>query len=106
MSVVSIMDPKEKTAGETLKMGVGLIFSFAADMAVTAMLKQHVPAGKGLMRIMTKLGIFAIGMKVGEDVENYFYKIVDDTTAAMKEAKEEAKVMVLEAAKEEGANAK
>ena len=84
----------------TIKLGAGLLIGIAADVAVTALLKQHVPVGKGIVRLLCKLGIFAIGMKVGEDVENYFYQFYDDTKSDWAEAKQEAEKQVAEALKE------
>ena len=102
MTMASIRNLKNAEGlGETLKLGLGLVIGFAADMAVTALLRGHVPAGRGITKLMVKLGIFAIAMKVGEDVENHFYTMVDDAAACMKEAKEEAKKAVAEAMEEE-----
>lgn len=97
MTLVRIQDLKNADGmGTTIKLGAGMIIAFAADIAVTALLKQHVPVGKGIIRLLTKLGIFALGMKIGEDVETYFYKVCDDTKAAWDEAKKEAEKKVSE----------
>ena len=92
---------KADGVGETIKLGVGLVVGFAADMAVTALLKGHIPPSKGITRLMIKLGVFAIAMKVGEDVENYVYKVADDAKQTYAEAKEEARKAVQEAIEEE-----
>lgn len=83
--------------GVTIKLGAGLLVGLAADVAVTALLKQYVPIGKGIIRLLCKLGIFAIGLKVGEDVENYFYQFYDDTKSDWAEAKEEAEKQIAKA---------
>jgi hypothetical protein len=87
--------------GETIKLGVGFAVGIAADVAITVLMKGHLPVTKGLTKWMVKLGIFAIGMKVGEDMETYFYKVCDDVKDTYNEAKEEAKKAVAEAIEEE-----
>ena len=92
---------KAEGLGETVKLGVGLVFGFAADMAISALLKSHIPQTSGFTKVMVKLGVFAIAMKVGEDVENYIYKVADEAKETYIEAKEEAKKAVQEAIDEE-----
>lgn len=89
--------------GETIKLGVGFAIGIAADIAVTVLIKGHLPVTKGFTKLMVKVGVFAIGMKIGEDVENYFYKVVDDAKETYNEAKKEAKKAVQEAMDEAGA---
>ena len=97
MTLASFKELKQSNSmGQTIKLGFGLLVGLAADVAVTALLKQHIPVGKGIVRILCKLGIFAIGMKVGEDVENYFCQFYDDTKADWNEAKKEAEKIALE----------
>lgn len=101
MTITKVMNLKESNStSETIKLAAGLAVAFAADIAITTLLKQHIPIGHGFMKLMTKLGIFAIGMKVGEDVEEYFHKVWDDTAEAAKEAKKEAEKAVIEIANE------
>lgn len=92
---------KAEGLGETLKLGAGFVIGLAADIAITALLKGRIPPGKGFTRLMIKLGVFAIAMKTGEDVENYFYKVVDDTKEAYQEISQEAKKAVQEAITEQ-----
>jgi hypothetical protein len=94
---------KANGIGETIKFGVGMVVGISVDLALTALLKGHIPPGKGVTRWLIKLGIFGMAMKAGEDVENYFYKVVDDTKEAFNEAKEETRKALNEAAEEEAA---
>lgn len=87
---------KAEGFGETLKFGVGLAIGIAADMALTCILKTHIPAGKGVTKLMMRLGVFMLAMKAGDDVENYFYDVVDGTKNVYQEMKQEA----MKAAKE------
>lgn len=87
--------------GETLKFGVGLLVGVAADMAVTALLKGHIPARRSFTGVMIRLGIFALAMKAGDDVENYFYEAVDATKDTYNKVKEEARNAMKQAMDEE-----
>lgn len=98
MTMASLANLKNANGwGETLKLGAGMVIGMAADMAVAAILKQHIPVSRGITKLMIKLGIFAVAMKVGDDVETYFYKVADDAKATYMEAKEEARKAVQEA---------
>lgn len=87
-SIASMQD-KELTTKDKIKMGVGIAICFGADMVITTLIGHHMPSLKGWKKAMTMLGTFMIGMKVGEDIENYFYQVCDDTETALKEAKNE-----------------
>lgn len=106
MNLTSLTELKNSDSmGKTIKLGTGLVIAFAADIAVSSLLKTHIPVGKGIVKLLMKLGIFTIGMKVGEDVENYFYKVCEDTKAAWEEARKEAEARAAEIvnqAKDEG----
>ena len=90
-SLNKLMQGGEMDKKELLKMGAGLVVGFAADIAVGALFHAHIPPQRGFVKLLTKLGIFVLAMKAGEEAEEYFYKVMDDTKAAMNEAKEEAK---------------
>lgn len=76
---------------EMIKMGAGLLIGVAVDMTVTALVGRYLPSTKGWRRVMRAVGTFALGMKIGEDVENYFYQVYDETKDAIKEVAEIAK---------------
>lgn len=97
MNLTSLTELKNSDSmGKSIKLGAGLIIGFAADIAVSSLLKTHIPVGKGIIKLLTKLGIFAIGMKVAEDVENYFYDFCDDTKKSWDEARKEAEAKAAE----------
>lgn len=98
MTMASLTNIKKADSlGETIKLGAGMVLGFAAEMAVAALLKQHIPVSKGITKVLIKLGIFAVAMKIGDDVETYVYKVSDEAKEAFAEAKEEAKKAVQEA---------
>ena len=88
-SIVSMQNADEMGKAEKVKMITGIVIGVAADMAVTTMLKTHLPVLRGWRKLMIGIGAFIIGMKIGEDCENYFYKVWDDTKTSLKEAKNE-----------------
>ena len=84
--------------GEKIKTVAGILAGLGADAVISSLLKAHVPAVKGWRKIGIALGIFIISLKVGEECEEYFRKVWDETRDALKEAKTE-----MEQPKEEGA---
>ena len=87
-SIVSLQNGKMEK-GEMIKMAAGIVIGIAVDMAVGAVIKEHLPFARGWRKGMLKLGVFALSMKIGEECENYFYKVWDDTKASLDEAKTE-----------------
>lgn len=85
-----IQSIKSMKDGDNVKLVLGLIFGLAADAAVTAALGGMMPAGRGLKRILRMGGAFILGMMTGEKVEEYVYKVIDETKEIFKEAKENA----------------
>lgn len=77
------------TAADTLKLSLGLIFGLAADAAVSAALGGLMPAGKGWKHLLRLGGTFVLAMMAGEKAEEYVCRVVDDTRAALTEAKKE-----------------
>ncbi|MBO7452308.1 MAG: hypothetical protein J6U54_18420 [Clostridiales bacterium] len=77
--------------GDNVKLGVGLLAGFAADMVVAGLLKAHMPITKGVIKLLVTFGIFVIAMKAGEEVEEYVVRVWDDTRDSIKEAQEEAR---------------
>lgn len=77
------------TAADTLKLSLGLIFGLAADAAVSAALGGLMPAGKGWKHLLRLSGTFVLAMMAGEKAEEYVCRVVDDTRAALTEAKKE-----------------
>ena len=80
--------------GDMLRMAAGMIVGIGADMAISALLGSHIPAGSGWKRVMRKLGIFIISMKIGEDCEVYFNKVFDETRDALGEARKEMQTSI------------
>lgn len=77
------------TASDTLKMSLGLIFGIAADAAVSAALGGLMPVGKGWKHLLRIGGTFVLAMMAGEKAEEYVCRVIDDTRAALTEAKKE-----------------
>ena len=88
-NAVKTLSGEGMTKGEMLKMAAGIIVGVGADMALSAFLGAHMPEGVGWRRVMRRIGIFVLSMKIGEDAENYFNKVFDETREAMSEAKKE-----------------
>lgn len=77
------------TKKEMIKLAAGIAVNVCADLTITALMAAHMPVGTGIRKVIRWIGMFAIGMKVGEDAENYFYKVYDETCNTMKEVKDE-----------------
>lgn len=77
--------------GDLLKMAVGMIVGIGADMAVSAILGTHMPEGAGWRKAMRRIGIFILAMKAGEEAEEYFCKVYDDTRDTINEWNESKK---------------
>ena len=89
-SIKSINKLGEKhSALETLKVIGGFIGGIGADIAVCCILGHFVGISnmKTFTKLIAKFGIFLFSMKVGEDVENYVYKTVDEFKEVYEEAK-------------------
>lgn len=83
------MQKEKLTTKDKVKQIAGLAICFGADFAITMLLGSHMPIMKGWKKGLAAIGTFIIAMKVGEDCENYFYKVFDDTETVIKEAKTE-----------------
>ena len=88
-SLTAIKKGNVVSAGDTLKMALGLIFGIAADAAVSAALGGLMPAGKGWKHLLRLGGTFVLAMMAGEKTEEYVCKVFDETKAALTEAKNE-----------------
>lgn len=93
---IATMQNGPQSKGDMIKMGAGIVIGMAADMAVSVLLTKHMPLYLGWKKWALKLGVFVLGMKVGEDCEEYFYKVWDDTKDALKEAKTEMAEVIAE----------
>ena len=83
---------KEKaTPVNTMKFLGGTLISVGAATAVTMLFKGSTNGMKGMMKLLTKLGVFVLGCKVGEIAEDYFSETIDKLIASLKEVKEEEK---------------
>lgn len=82
----------------------GMLICVGVDVTVTTLIGHHMPSIRGWRRLAIGLGTFVLGMKAGEEAENYFYKVFDETTAALTEAKNELEQAVDEASKEATVN--
>lgn len=91
--------------GEKIKTVAGILAGLGADAVISSLLKSHVPAVKGWRKIGIALGIFIISLKVGEECENYFCKVWDETKKALKEAKTEMETAEKEAEAESDGSA-
>ena len=85
------MKPKD-----ILKISAGLVVSVGADIAVCSLFGSHMPAGKGVAKILCKIGSAMLAMMAGEAAEEYFYKIFDETAEALNEAKTEVEKLETE----------
>lgn len=85
-------EPMKK--GELLKMAAGMIVGIGADMALSALLGAHVPESVGWRKLLRRIGIFVLAMKAGEDAENYFNRVYEETQNALNEAKKEMQTPV------------
>jgi hypothetical protein len=99
-SLSKITNGEKMTTGEIIKTGLGLVISLGTDIAVCSLF-GHFIGGKGAIRILGKIGAAILAMKAGEDAEEYFYKIFDETKDALDEAKVEVDKIVMEP-KDEG----
>ena len=86
-SMKLIQENKDKK--DTAKMILGLVFGIAADAAVTAALGGLMPAGGGWKRLFRMGGTFVLAMMAGEKVEEYVYRVFDETEQALKDARKE-----------------
>lgn len=88
---IAMMQQSDKmmTKKDMIKMGIGIAIAFGVDFTVSTLISHHLPSARGWKKLMYMLGTMALSMKVGEDCEEYFYVMFDETSAAMKEAKEE-----------------
>lgn len=87
---------------EAIKMGIGTIISLGVDFALGTVLGSFLPVSmRGWKRALYCIGALGLSLKLGEDAENYFYKVYDETKQAVTEAKKELD----ETTPEEGADA-
>ncbi len=98
-SLASMKD-KEMTKKDMLKMAAGIVICIGADVTVTTLIGHHMPSLKGWKKYAVMLGTFVLGMKAGEEAENYFYQVFDETEQTLKQAKTEIDKVVEETAKE------
>lgn len=94
-SIVSMQNGTMEKS-EMIKMTAGIVIGIAADMVVSALIKEHLPFARGWRKGMLRLGVMIISMKIGEDCENYFNKVWDETKSALDEAKTEIEQAVPE----------
>ncbi len=99
-SIVSMGD-KKLTKKEMAKLGLGFFIGACADLTVSALIGHLLPSSTGIRRLIRGIGIFVIGLKVGEDIENHFYKVYDETESTIAEAKEEFAKDIQESSVEE-----
>jgi len=99
MTLKSLTDTAKgnKSFGETAKMVAGLAVNIGADLVIGATLAAFVDKKKGIKRIVGSLGVLILAMKFGEEAENYFYKLVDDTKEVIAKTKADVEEAVKEA---------
>ena len=88
-SAVKTFSGEPLKKGDLFKMAAGMIVGIGADMALSALLGTHVPEGVGWRKLMRRLGIFVLAMKAGEEAENYFNKVFEETRDALNDARKE-----------------
>ena len=96
----------EQTVGDTLKTIGGMVVNYGSDIAVATALTA-LTAGtkkKGFKKAALGVGIFVLSMKIGEEAETYFYKVVDDLKETFKTAKKEVAEALEEADEEDDEN--
>lgn len=99
-SIKMLASQGKMTAGDTFKMGLGLIFGLAADAAVSAALGGLMPAGKGWKHLLRIGGVFVLAMMAGEKAEGYVCTVFEDAKNAIMEARKEMQPEVVEETKE------
>lgn len=86
----SITDIQKGTSNaDKVKSLIGIAVGLGADAAISMLLKSHLPPVKGWKKLGIGLGIFVLSMKVGEECEEYFRKVWEDTVKAFREARTE-----------------
>lgn len=80
-----LKDLKAKiTPLNTIKFLTGTLISLGAAAAVIGMFKMPLAGSKGVTKLLMKLGIFALGCKIGDDAEKYFNAKFDECADALK----------------------
>ena len=99
MTLKSLADTAKgnKSIGETAKMIAGLAVNVGAELVIGAALAAFVDKKKGIKKIVGGLGVLILAMKFGEEAENYFYKLVDDTKDVIAKTKADVEEAVKEA---------
>ena len=92
---------RNKNPDDNAKQITAMVCNYAADFVVAAAIATHLPVKRGILKIFMGLGVVAIGMMVGEKVEEFVCRQWDETKAMFAEAKETAKKTVEEIAKQE-----
>lgn len=81
---------------EMLKMAAGMVIGISADVVISMLLKKNLPPVRGYRKVAAAIGTFILSMKIGEDCENYFYKVWDETKDTLDEAKTEIEKAAVE----------
>lgn len=81
------------TSFDKLKIIGGIAAGLGADFAIGALLSQNLSlAGyKTATKILAKIGIWFIAFKVGDDIDEYFCRVVDEFAASYSEMKTDFK---------------
>ena len=79
---------KELTVYNITKFCAGYAISFGAFLAIMAFLKNPLSTSKGLIRLLTKLGIFVLACKAGDVAQKYFCDSADEIKDSIKDIKE------------------
>ena len=100
MKLSDIKNVGDKSISDVLKMIGGLAVNVGTDLVIGTALAAFVSPKKGLKRIIGGLGVLILAMKFGEDAENYFYKVVNDTKEVINATKKDVEEAVKEATEE------
>ena len=70
------------------KFCIGYTISVGAFLAIMAFLKKPIGPSKGLVKLLTKLGIFVLACKAGDIAQDYFCESADEIKNGINDIKE------------------
>ena len=79
---------KALTPYKITKYCAGYVISVGAFLAIMAVLKRPMGASKGLIKLLTRLGIFVLACKAGDVAQKYFCDTADEIKDSIKDIKE------------------
>lgn len=70
------------------KLCIGYTISVGAFLAISAFLKKPIGPSKGVIKLLTKLGIFVLACKAGDIAQDYFCESADEIKNSINDIKE------------------